>query len=234
MSQVGSSFMTLRSRMLLRFFVGLCLVSALLFVPAGTWKFWQAWMFLATTFPSSLAVFLYLGKHDPALAERRLQSKEKIIEQRWIVRSVKSVAFLGALLPGLDHRFGWTRNAFGPVPSWLVLAAQAIVVIAFWSVVWVISVNRFASRTIQVEPGQPVISSGPYHLVRHPMYTATLLMWLAIPIALGSYVALPAFALLIPFYVMRLLNEEKVLSRDLPGYPEYCLHTPSRLLPHVW
>jgi protein-S-isoprenylcysteine O-methyltransferase Ste14 len=96
------------------------------------------------------------------------------------------------------------------------------------------AVNRFASRTIQVEANQRVISSGPYHIVRHPMYAASLIMWLAIPLALGSYVALPVFVLMIPVYVLRLLNEEKVLRRDLSGYSEYCVTTPFRLVPHVW
>ncbi|MGB7436646.1 MAG: isoprenylcysteine carboxylmethyltransferase family protein [Candidatus Acidiferrum sp.] len=225
--------MTLRSRVFLRFAVGVCF-AALLFLTAGTWKFWQAWMVLGTLFLPALGIFLYFAKHNPQLLQRRLQSKEKTSQQRWTVCGLKFVALSAFLLPGLDHRFAWTRNAFGPVPLWLDLVAEVVLVMAFWINVWVMTVNPFASRTIQVEPGQPVISTGPYHFVRHPMYAASLLMYLALPIALGSYVAWPTFVLLIPFIVVRLLNEEKVLSRDLPGYSEYCLQTRSRLFPHIW
>lgn len=99
---------------------------------------------------------------------------------------------------------------------------------------WVTKVNSFASRTIQVEAGQPVISSGPYALMRHPMYSGSILLWLSMPLALGSYVAWPAFALLVPFYIFRLLHEEKFLDKELPGYRQYCQQTRFRLVPHVW
>jgi protein-S-isoprenylcysteine O-methyltransferase Ste14 len=115
-----------------------------------------------------------------------------------------------------------------------MLLCQALILGGLLLVVWVMKVNSFASRTIQVEAGQRVISTGPYRMVRHPLYSGSLVMWLATPLALGSYIAWPAFALLIPFYVFRLLNEEKVLRQELPGYPEYCLRTRFRLVPFVW
>jgi len=226
--------MSLKTRIVLRFTVGLPLVLLLLFLPAGSWKFWQGWTFLAVTFVPVVLTFAYFYKHDPKVAERRLQSREKSGEQKLFVRLLKLLAFLAFLLPGLDYRFGWSRSMLEPVPLWLMVVAHAAILGAFLMVAWVIAVNRFASRTIQVEADQKLISSGPYHVVRHPMYSASLIMWLAIPLALGSYVAWPAFALLVPLYVFRLLNEEKVLRRELPGYPEYCLHTPSRLVPHIW
>lgn len=107
--------MTLRSRMVLQLTLGLCFFSAPLFLPAGTWRFWQAWVLLAILSFSSLIFFIYFGKRDPQLIERRLQTKEKITEQRWIIRWLKLVAFLAILIPGLDHLFGWTRNTFGDV-----------------------------------------------------------------------------------------------------------------------
>jgi protein-S-isoprenylcysteine O-methyltransferase Ste14 len=226
--------MSLKTRIVLRFTVGLPLVLLLLFLPARSWRFWQGWTFLAVTFIPGVLTFIYFYRRDPKVVERRLQSREKIGEQQWIVRSLKLVAFLAFLLPGLDYRFGWSRSVLEPMPLWLMVVAHAAILGAFLMVVWVMAVNRFASRTIQVEANQPVISSGPYHIVRHPIYAASLIMWLAIPLALGSYVALPVFVLMIPVYVLRLLNEEKVLRRDLSGYSEYCVTTPFRLVPHVW
>ena len=114
------------------------------------------------------------------------------------------------------------------------MLAQVLILGGLLLVFWVLKVNSFASRTIRVEAGQSVISSGPYSMVRHPMYSGSVVMWLSIPLALGSYVAWPAFALLIPLYVFRLLNEEKVLRQELSGYPEYCLRTRYRLVPFVW
>ena len=189
--------MSLRSRLILRLSFGLPVTAALLFLPAGTWRFWQGWTFLAVAFTYAFSAFRYFYKHDRELMERRLRSKEKISEQRRLMRWLKPVFFAVFLPPGFDYRFGW-------------------------------------SRTIEVEAGQKVISSGPYALVRHPMYSGSLLIWLSAPLALGSYVAWPAFALLIPFYVYRLFNEERFLRRELPGYSEYCLRTRFRLVPYVW
>ena len=133
------------------------------------------------------------------------------------------------VLPGLDYRFGWSKQ-----PLWIAIFSQAVVLGGFVMTFWVLKVNRFAARTIQVEPGQEVISSGPYRIVRHPMYLGGSVMFLFTPLALGSYFALPVFALLIPVIVLRLLNEEKVLRQELPGYPEYCFQTRFRLVPFLW
>jgi protein-S-isoprenylcysteine O-methyltransferase Ste14 len=226
--------MSLRSKLVVRLSFVLIIGAALLFIPAGSWKFWQGWILLGVTFIPSTLAFLYFYKHDPQLIERRLQSKEKISEQKLLMRVSKPVFLAAFLLPGLDYRLGWTRTSLGAVPLWLMLLCQALILGGLLLVVWVMKVNSFASRTIQVEAGQRVISTGPYRMVRHPLYSGSLVMWLATPLALGSYIAWPAFALLIPFYVFRLLNEEKVLRQELPGYPEYCLRTRFRLVPFVW
>ncbi len=139
---------------------------------------------------------------------------------------ISPVAFL---LPGLDHRFGWSHP-----PLQLTVFSQAVVFGSYLMTLWVMKVNRFASRTIQVEPGQTVISTGPYRIVRHPMYLGLSVMFLFTPLALGSYFALPAFVLIVPFVVLRLLNEEEVLRQELPGYAEYCLRTRFRLVPFLW
>jgi len=189
---------------------------------------------MAVAFIPSILAFLYFYKHDPQLIERRLQSKEKVSEQKLLMRVSKPVFLAAFLLPGLDYRWDWTRTFLGAVPLWLVLLCQALILGALLLGGWVMKVNSFASRTIQVEAGQKVISTGPYRMVRHPLYSGSLVMWLATPLALGSYIAWPAFALLIPFYVLRLLNEEKILRQELPGYPEYCQHTRFRLVPFDW
>jgi len=226
--------MSVGSRLVLRFSVGLLLVAVLLFVPAGTLYYWQGWAYLALFFVPGVTLSLWLYRRDPQLIERRLQSKEKVKEQKMLVRLLKPVFVAVFLLAGLDYRMGWTRREFGRVPLWLTILAQALFLAGILLVFWVMKVNSYASRTVQVEAGQKVISDGPYRTVRHPMYSGSILMWIATPVALGSYFALPAFAVLIPFYVIRLLNEEEVLRRELPGYPEYCERTRFRLAPRVW
>ena len=211
------------------------MLGAMLFVPAGTWQFWQGWIFLAVVFPFLLCVFLYFYKHDRPLLERRLRSKEQLSGQKRLIRLLKLVFFAIFLLPGFDYRLGWSRRLLGgAVPLWLSLMAEALILAGLLLVFWVLRANSYASRTIEVEAGQKVISSGPYALVRHPMYLGSLMMWLFVPLALGSYVAWPALALLVPLYVYRLLNEEKFLRQELPGYAEYCLRTRFRLVPYVW
>jgi len=226
--------MTLGTRLFRHFFIGLLVVTALLFISAGSLSFWQGWAFLALAFiPISIASF-YLYKRDPELIARRLQSKEKVSEQKLLIRFLKPLFFLVFLLPSLDYRFGWSRIHLRAVPLWLELLAQALFLCGFLIVFWTMNVNSFAARTIQVEPGQRVISTGPYAVVRHPMYSGSILMLLSTPLVLASFIGLFAFALLIPIYVFRLLNEEKVLRQELPGYTEYCQRTRYRLIPFVW
>jgi protein-S-isoprenylcysteine O-methyltransferase Ste14 len=226
--------MRLGLRMTLRFSLGLIIFATLVIAPAGTMRFWQGWLLVALIVIPFLASIAYFYKTDPKVIERRMQRTEKVGLQKHLMRWGQPFFFLALMLPGFDFRFGWTRELTGPVPLWFQLAAQGFVCGGLLVMILVLKVNSFASRTIRVETGQPVISSGPYALIRHPMYAGNLLMGLATPIALGSYVTLPIFALLIPFYVTRLLNEEKVLRQELPGYLEFCLHTRSRLIPHVW
>jgi protein-S-isoprenylcysteine O-methyltransferase Ste14 len=226
--------MSLKSKLLLRFAVNLIFAAAVLFIPAGSLRFWQAWAWMAVTFIPNSVFFLYLFKHDPQLLERRLQAKEQIGAQKLIKAAGILIFFPSVLLPGLDYRFGWSRTFLGPVPLWLTLLSEAVVGGGFLVVFWVMRVNSFAASTIRVEPGQPVISTGPYRLVRHPMYFGLVVLSLSTPLALGSYFALPAFTLLIPVIVLRLLNEEKTLRQELPRYAEYCLRTHFRLVPFIW
>jgi protein-S-isoprenylcysteine O-methyltransferase Ste14 len=226
--------MTLKAKLILRLALTSILLSTMLFVPAGSLHFWQGWTLMATTFIPTVSAYAHLYKHDPKLLERRLQNKENVREQKILIRLLKPFFFAVLLLPGFDYRFGWSRRLLGAVPVWLVVLSLALILAGFSLTFWVLKVNSFASRTIRVEAEQAVIATGPYALVRHPMYLGSILMWLFIPLALGSYVSWPAFVLLVPFYVARLLNEEKVLRNELPGYPDYCQRTRSRLLPYIW
>jgi len=233
-SDYDAAEMSFKARLVVRLSVGLVIFAALLFLPAGTLRFWRGWVFLVLFFLPILIAHVYLYKHDPQLLERRMQRKEKVSEQRLLIKLWMPFFFAVFLLPGLDYRFGWSRKLVGEVPLWLTVLSDVLVVSGWLFVFWVLKVNTFASRTIRVEAGQKVISSGPYRLVRHPMYLGSLVMFVSVPLALGSYVAWPAFVLNVPFYVFRLLNEEKVLREELPGYAEYCARTQWRLVPLVW
>jgi protein-S-isoprenylcysteine O-methyltransferase Ste14 len=226
--------MSLGAKLAIRIPIGLIVTAAILFVPAGTLNFWQGWAVLAAYFVPTNLVFLYLLKTDPQVIERRMERKEPVREQKLLMKWFKLFLFLAFLIPGFDYRWGWSRRLFGGVPTSLALVSLTLVLASFLFVFWVVGVNRFAGSTIRVEEGQPVISSGPYRWMRHPMYSGSLVLFVFTPLALGSYIALPLFAVLIPIYVIRLLNEEKVLRRELPGYTEYCLHTRYRLIPFVW
>lgn len=221
--------MSLKSRLAIRFLIAIAAVGAMVFVPAGSLRFWQGWIFLAIWFFPTLAVFAYFQKHDPALVERRLRRKETVGEQKIIMKLMYLVLAAIYILPGFDHRFGWSHP-----PVWLTILAQFFVLCGYGMIFWVMKANSFAASTIQVEPGQQVISDGPYRVIRHPMYLGMSVMLFFTPLALGSYVAWAAAALVIPIIVFRLLNEEKVLRQELPGYPEYCLRTRFRLVPRLW
>ena len=207
---------------------------AMLFLPAGTWKYWQGWIFLGLLMIPMLAASLYFSERDPQLVERRLQSKEKVGEQKLIMKFAKLIFIAAFLIPGFDFRFGWSRKTFGVVPVWLMICSGAIALAGYLLTYWVMGTNSYASRIIQVEKDQRVISIGPYRIVRHPMYFGGVISIIFTPLALGSYWALPAFALIIPVIVLRLLNEETILRQELAGYPEYCQKTRSRLIPLVW
>lgn len=226
--------MALKSRLILQATAAFAVWGGLLFLGAGTLDYWEGWVFLGIMFVPMLIFCVYYYRRDPAVLERRMRRHEKEKEQRWIMRLAMFACVAGYLVPGLDHRFGWTRRWAGAIPMWLEIAAQAVSLAGYLGTMWVIDVNRFASRTVQVDEGQKVVSGGPYEWIRHPMYFFALVMWMAAPIALGSYVALPFFALLIPILVARLLDEEKLLQRELPGYTEYCLKTKYHLIPYVW
>ncbi len=211
------------------YLAALPVVGAMLFLPAGTFDYWQAWLYLAILFIPVAFVGLYFLKSDPAFLERRFKTKEKEAKQKAIVKITALLFLIGFLIPGLDRRFGWSS-----VPFEVAVGANLLVFIGYIIVFLAFKENSYAARTVEVEKGQKVISTGPYSVVRHPMYVGFLLLYTATPIALGSYWALPLFLLTIPAIIFRILNEEELLRRKLPGYGAYCRKTRYRLLPYAW
>lgn len=226
--------MSLETRVAVRILLMLLAALIVIFLPAGTWRYWQGWAFLPAFFLPGVLIFVYFLRYDRALLERRMQTRETVTEQRWLMR-VFGLLFLAAfLVPGFDYRFGWSRRLVGEVPLWVTAISLALVTCGFLFVFWVLKVNSYAGRTIRVDEGQTVISTGPYAWVRHPMYLGSSVLSTAAPLALGSWVALPLFALLVPLFALRLLNEEKVLRKELPGYADYCLKTRYHMVPFIW
>ena len=212
---------------------GLAVAMALLiFVPAGTVRYWQAWVFLAVFIGASALTTVDLLVRDPALLERRLSggpTAEKRPAQKVIMLGA-SAGFVALLVvPALDHRFGWSA-----VPAGVVIAGDVLLAIGFYLVVRVYRENTFSSATIEIAENQTVISTGPYAVVRHPMYASASLYLLGMPLALGSYWGLVPIAGMVPFLIWRLLDEERLLVGNLPGYTEYQRRVRYRLVPFVW
>ena len=204
----------------------------LLFAPAWTFGYWQAWVYLFVFAASSALITAYLWEQDPKLLERRLNAgpaAEKDRIQKWI-QLFASFAFIGAMiLPSLDHRFLWSA-----VPLPVVIAGDVLVALGFLIVFLVFKENTFTAATIEVVSDQTVISTGPYAIVRHPMYSGALVMLLGTPLALGSWWGLLMFVPMVFTIAWRALDEERVLLTNLRGYEEYCQMVRYRLVPHVW
>ena len=204
----------------------------LLFVPAGTLGYWQGWVYLAVFIGASALTTIDLIRRDPALLARRMRGGPTA-EQRPAQRAIMLVASTGfiALLvvPALDHRFGWSH-----VPIWVVIGGDLLVVVGFALIARVYRENTYTSSTIQVATDQRVVSTGPYAIVRHPMYASAMLYLIGTPLALGSYWGLVAFVAMIPVLIWRLFDEERMLANDLPGYRDYQRKVRHRLVPFIW
>ena len=211
---------------------GILALAALLFVPAGTLDYWQAWLFMAVFVCASGATGIYLAIHDPKLLERRMHvgpRAEKEPAQK-IIMAFAMIGFVAMLVfPALDHRFGWS-----PVLASVSLLGDALIALGFLFTFFVLRENSYGASTIQIAEGQTVISTGPYALVRHPMYAAALVMLVGVPLALGSWWGLFAILLILPVLIWRLLDEERFLRQKLPGYAEYQTKVKYRLAPFVW
>lgn len=223
---------SLYGKTLLRMSVLVVICGLVLFGAAGSIRYWQGWLYLTIFTLVSLLITLYLIKKDPALVKRRLRGGP-IAEQRTtqkIIMFFASLAFICLLVvPGLDYRFGWSA-----VPLPVVILGDILVVVGFYLVLVVYKENTYTSATIEVAENQKVISTGPYALVRHPMYASASLYLIGTPLALGSYWGFLALVFMMPFLIWRLFDEEKFLAKSLPGYIEYQKKVQYRLVPYVW
>lgn len=203
------------------------ILGAILFIPAGSFGFWEAWIWLGEFFLMMIFTGIYLNKKNPALLKRRMQFKEK--EKMTKIQSILNFYILGYLVPGIDYRIHWSSV---PVP--IVIVSNIIVCMGLIIIILVFKENSYASTTIRIENEQYVISTGPYLIIRHPMYLGMLLIALFTPLALGSFWSIIPFLLSIPSTILRIKNEEKLLFENLPGYKDYCLKTRYRLVPLIW
>ena len=209
--------------------LGFLLIVALLFWSAGTWYYVQAWVFLALMFIPMIIMGIWLYIFQPELLAKRLNNKEKEQQQKNVVALSGLMFIVGFVLCALDYRFTWSV-----VPLWLTIVASILFLIGYGMYVEVMRENAYLSRTIEVQEGQQLIDTGLYGVVRHPMYTATILMFTSIPLILGSFWSLIIFAIYPLLMVLRIKNEEQVLAAGLKGYTDYQKRVKWRLLPFVW
>nr|WP_090275851.1 isoprenylcysteine carboxylmethyltransferase family protein [Mycolicibacterium komanii]CRL68977.1 putative integral membrane protein [Mycolicibacterium komanii] len=211
---------------------GLAVFGLLLFLPAGTFLYWQAWLFLAVFAAVSTWPTIYWARKMPEVLQRRMNAgptKETRPVQKILIVGFQLWFAAILVVSGLDHRFGWSE-----VPLPVVLVGDLLVAVGLGGAMWVVHLNNYASSNITVEADQHLVSNGLYGLVRHPMYSASLVLSIGVPLALGSYWTL---LLLIPgsaIFAARILDEEKLLREELPGYPEYAGRVRHRLVPYIW
>ncbi|MBR2020523.1 MAG: isoprenylcysteine carboxylmethyltransferase family protein [Clostridia bacterium] len=221
--------MKLLFRALVKYLLGLLLVGALLFLPAGTLCYANGWLFLGLLFLPMLALGAVLFCKAPALLEKRISAKETERAQKGVV-ALSGILFLaGFLVAGLDFRYGWSN-----VPLWVVIVASAVLLISYALYAEVMRENAFLSRTVEVQNNQTVVDTGLYGVVRHPMYAVTLWLFLSIPLVLGSWWSLLCFLPYIAVIAVRICNEEKVLEAGLAGYTEHKKRVKYRLFPFIW
>jgi protein-S-isoprenylcysteine O-methyltransferase Ste14 len=212
-----------------RYLAGLLVVGGLLFLPAGTLSYWQAWLYIGLLFVPVLIAGLIMFARDPAFLERRMRTQEQQPAQWWVVGGSTVILLAVYIVPGLDQRFGWSS-----VPTGVVFLVDGLILAGYALILATFRANRFASRVVEVEEEQSVTTTGPYAMVRHPMYLAMIVMFNLSPLALGSWWGLLAglpFPLLL---VGRIVNEERMLRQDLAGYAGYCSVVKYRLIPYVW
>ncbi len=221
--------MKLLFRAIAKFAAGLLLVAALLFLPAGTLAYPGGWRFIGLLFVPMLILGAVLFVKSPTLLEKRLNAKEKEGAQKGVLALSALLFIAGFVVAGLNHRFGWSS-----VPPWAIILASAVLLISYALYAEVMRENAYLSRTVEVQEGQQVVDTGLYGIVRHPMYAVTLWLFLSIPVVLGSWWSLLCFAPYAAVIILRIHNEEKVLTRSLPGYAEYKTRVKYRLIPFVW
>ena len=220
---------SLAVKAIIRFLSALFIIGSILFIPAGTFKYWNGWLFIASIFIPMIVVLTYLLIKDPELLEKRFKTKEKEKEQKFIQKVGIVPTLIGFVLPGFDYRFNWSN-----VPTWLVIIATILVVSGYILFIIVMRQNSYASRVIEIQQNQKVIDYGLYSKVRHPMYIAAIIIMLSSPLGLGSYYALIPMALYPLIIIFRIKIEEEVLKKGLAGYEEYLKKVKYRLIPLIW
>lgn len=212
-----------------KYLLGVILVGTILFLPAWSFSYWNAWLFMGILFvPMFIAGIIMLGK-NPELLQKRLDAKEKEAEQKSVV-ALSGLMFLASfIVAGLDWRFGWTN-----MPNWMVWVAAGLFLLSYLLYAEVLRENTYLSRTIEVQENQKVIDTGLYGIVRHPMYMATLVLFLSMPLVLGSLYSFIIMLVYIPIIAKRIRNEEKVLEEGLPGYKEYKQKVKYKVIPFIW
>lgn len=214
---------------LVKFTCGLLLVGLLIFLPAGTIAFPGGWLLMGLLFAPMLIAGFVMYFKSPGFLAKRLDAKEKQGKQKGVLAFSGLMFIAGFVVAGLDYRFGWST-----IPVWVVIAASALFLVAYALYAEVMRENAYLSRTIKVEEGQKVVDTGLYGIVRHPMYMATILLFLMIPLVLGSWYALIIFAFYPAIIIVRLKDEENLLTRELPGYEAYKQKVKYRILPFIW
>ena len=214
---------------LIKFTVGLALVGLLLFLPAGTLSYANGWLFIGLLFLPMLLLGIVLLIRSPKLLEKRLGAKEKENTQKGVVAASGLLFIVGFSVAGLDFRFGWSK-----MPLWVVIVASVVLLISYALYAEVMRENAYLSRTVEVREGQKVVDTGLYGIVRHPMYAVTVWLFLSIPVVLGSWWAFLCFLPYVALIVIRIINEEKLLTSELEGYKEYKKRVKYRLLPFIW
>ena len=214
---------------LTKYLCGVLLLGILLFVPAGTLLYYHAWLFMGLLFIPMLILGIVLYLKAPELLQKRLNSKENGNDQKLVVLTAALLFIAVFVLAGLDFKHGWSR-----LPEWLVAAAAVIQLLSYGLYGEVMRENAYLSRTIEVQEGQEVIDTGLYGIVRHPMYTATVLLFLSMPLVLGSWISFALMCLYPVVIVFRIRGEEKLLEEELKGYDEYKNKVKWRLFPFVW
>ena len=214
---------------LIKFFIGLLIVGLLLFIPAGTFSYWQAWMLIGILFIPMFIAGLVMMKKSPDLLRKRLNVKEEQKEQKEVIL-LSGLMFLAAFIAaGLNFHFKWIT-----LPDWISYAAAAVFLIAYALYAEVLRENAYLSRTVEVQENQKVIDTGLYGIVRHPMYMSTLFLFLSMPLVLGSVISFVIMLLYIPIISKRIQNEERVLEKGLGGYMDYEKRVRYRVIPFVW
>lgn len=214
---------------IIKFIVGLIMIATLLFLPAGTFKFWNAWLFIGLLFIPMFFVGLVLWIKDKELLKKRLKGKEKERAQKNIIRMTLILFIACFVFAGLDFKYNWSR-----LPIWAVIVGSIVLLFAYAIYIEVLRENTYLSRTVEIQENQKVIDTGLYGIVRHPMYMATTLLYLSFPVVLGSFIA---FIIFLPFpFVLakRIKNEEEILEKGLDGYKEYKQKVKSKMIPFIW